>query len=93
MEGRDIAERIAPNAEVKFYLYSDFEVRVKRLSDDMGISLEEARKSLAIRDDLDINGGNFVKPKKSIEINTSDKTISQVYDIMLGEIYKKMKNV
>ena len=53
----------------------------------------KSEQFVAIRDDLDINGGNFVKPKKSIEINTSDKTISQVYDIMLGEIYKKMKNV
>ena len=31
IEGRDICTRIAPNADFKFYLYSDFETRVKRL--------------------------------------------------------------
>lgn len=91
MEGRDIAERIAPNAEVKFYLYSEFETRVERLVKERKITLEEARDSLKIRDDLDINGGNFVKPKKAIEINTTDKTIEEVYDIMLEEIHKVMK--
>lgn len=30
IEGRDIGTRIAPNAEFKFYLYSDFETRVSR---------------------------------------------------------------
>lgn len=29
MEGRDICTRVAPDAEVKFYLYSDFEIRVQ----------------------------------------------------------------
>ena len=31
IEGRDICTRVAPNADFKFYLYSDFETRVKRL--------------------------------------------------------------
>lgn len=89
MEGRDIASRIAPNAEVKFYLYSDFETRVKRLwNENKNISIDEIRKNLKIRDDLDINGGNFVKPKDAIEIDTTNYSLEEVYQIMIDEINK-----
>lgn len=89
MEGRDIASRIAPNAEVKFYLYSDFETRVKRLwNENRKINIDEIRENLRMRDDLDINGGNFVKPKDAIEIDTTNYTLDEVYQIMIDEINK-----
>lgn len=89
MEGRDIGTRIAPNAEVKFYLYSDFETRVERLwNQNKKINIEEIRENLKIRDDLDINGGNFVKPKNAIEIDTTNYTLDEVYQIMINEINK-----
>lgn len=89
MEGRDIATRIAPNAKVKFYLYSDFETRVKRLwNENKNISIDVIRNNLKIRDDLDINGGNFVKPKDDIEIDTTNYSLEEVYQIMIDEINK-----
>ena len=89
MEGRDIGTRIAPNAEVKFYFYSDFETRVERLwNQNKKINIEEIRENLKIRDDLDINGGNFVKPKNAIEIDTTNYTLDEVYQIMINEINK-----
>lgn len=89
MEGRDIGTRIAPNAEVKFYLYSDFETRVERLwTQNKKINIEEIRENLKIRDDLDINGGNFVKPKNAIEIDTTNYTLDEVYQIMINEVNK-----
>ncbi len=89
MEGRDIGTRIAPNAEVKFYLYSDFETRVERLwNQNKKINIEEIRENLKIRDDLDINGGNFVKPKNAIEIDTTNYTLDEVYQIMINEVNK-----
>lgn len=91
MEGRDIASRIAPNAEVKFYLYLDFETRVKRLwNENKNISIDEIRMNLKIIDDLDINGGNFVNPKDAIEINTTHHTLEEVYQIMIDEIIAKL---
>ena len=87
MEGRDIATRIAPNADYKFYLYSDFETRVKRLwNENKTIDIETIRKNLKIRDDLDINGGNFIKPLNAIEIDTTNYSINEVYDIMINKI-------
>ena len=93
MEGRDIGTRIAPSAEVKFYLYSDFETRVKRLwNQNKKINIEEIRENLKIRDDLDINGGNFVKPKDAIEIDSTNYTLDEVYQIMINEINKVIKH-
>lgn len=92
MEGRDIGTRIAPNAEVKFYFYSDFETRVERLwNQNKKINIEEIRENLKIRDDLDINGGNFVKPKNAIEIDTTNYTLDEVYQIMINEVNKVLK--
>lgn len=90
IEGRDIATRVAPNADIKFYLYSDFETRVKRLwEENTEISIEEIRNNLKIRDDLDINGGNFIKPENAIEIDTTEKNIDEVFEILISIIKEK----
>lgn len=87
MEGRDIATRIAPDADFKFYLYSDFETRVQRLwKEKSNVDIEIIRNDLKIRDDLDINGGNFIKPVDAIEINTTNYTIDEVFQIMKNKI-------
>ena len=92
IEGRDIATRIAPDADFKFYLYSDFETRVQRLWMQNKIeNIETIRNNLKIRDELDINGGNFVKPTNAIEIDTTDYTIDEVFEIMLKSILNTNK--
>lgn len=93
MEGRDIATRIAPNADFKFYLYSTFETRVKRLweQNQKTINIETIRDDLRKRDDLDINGGNFIRPVNSIEIDTTNLSINDVYNIMINKIRRYNK--
>lgn len=87
IEGRDIGTRIAPNAEIKFYLYSDFETRVERAwKKNETIDIEEIRNNLKIIDDIDINGGNFVKPENAIEIDTTNKSIEEVFNIMMENL-------
>lgn len=87
MEGRDIATRIAPSADYKFYLYSNFETRVERLwKQNTNIDIETIRNDLKIRDDLDLNGGNFVKPINAFEIDTTNYTIEEIFEIMKNEI-------
>lgn len=77
---------------MKFYLYSDFETRVERLwKQNKSIDIEVIRENLKIRDDVDLNQGNFVKPKDAIEIDTSKVTLDEVYEIMMGEIGKVLK--
>ena len=93
IEGRDICTRIAPNADFKFYLYSDFETRVKRLyNSNKNVDINTIRDNLLIRDRLDIDGGNFIKPKNAIEIDTTNLSINEVYNIMIKKIdYNKEK--
>ena len=93
IEGRDICTRIAPNADFKFYLYSDFETRVKRLyNSNKNVDINIIRDNLLIRDRLDIDGGNFIKPKNAIEIDTTNLSINEVYNIMIKKIdYNKEK--
>ena len=93
IEGRDICTRIAPNADFKFYLYSNFETRVTRLyNSNKSIDIETIRSNLIIRDKLDIEVKNFIKPKDAIEIDTTNLSINDVYNIMLEKINNKIKN-
>ena len=90
IEGRDICTRIAPNADFKFYLYSNFETRVARLYDsNKSEDIDIIRNILIIRDKIDIDGKNFIKPKDAIEIDTTNLSINDVYNIMLEKINNK----
>jgi len=88
MEGRDIGTRIASNADLKFYLYADFETRLKRLHKATGTDINEIRENLKLRDFIEINEGHFIKPDDAIEIDTTNKTLDEVYELMLKEIKK-----
>lgn len=92
MEGRDIGTRIAPNADFKFYLYSDFESRVKRLwKINKTINIDTIRKNLKRRDEIEISNKDFVKPKNAIEIDTTNYSLEDVYNIMINNIKLKRK--
>ena len=86
MEGRDIGTRIAPNADVRFYLYSEFQTRVERIHKQRNITIEEAEKHLAQIDDMDLNDGNFIKPIGAIEIDTTNLSLDEVYQTMMNSI-------
>ncbi len=87
MEGRDIAERIMPDADFKFYFYADINTRVKILSKKRpDVSLEEVKKELLSRDEYDIKTSNFVKPKDAIAINISNKDENEILQIMLDHL-------
>lgn len=88
MEGRDIGTRIAPNADVRFYLYSKFETRVERMHKERNITTEEAEQHLTRIDDMDLNDGNFVKPIGAIEIDTTNLSLDEVYQTMMNRIKK-----
>ena len=89
IEGRDIATRIAPNADIKFYIYADFETRVERLYKQLkNMDIDEVEKELKLRDEIEINSGSFLRPVDAIEIDTTEKDINEVFEIMMKEIRK-----
>lgn len=92
IEGRDIAIRIAPNADIKFYIYADFEKRAERLCKQLeNVDIEEVKKELKFRDEMEINSGSFLKPVNAIEIDTTNIDINEVFEIMMKEIRKLIK--
>lgn len=87
IEGRDIGARIAPNADIKFYLYSDIEARTQRIwEQDKTSDRNEIKRAILKRDKIEIEGGSFIKPNDAIEIDTTNLTIEEVYELMMEEI-------
>lgn len=90
IEGRDIGTRIAPFANYKFYLHCSLEERAKRVFDERkkseNITYEEVYNDIDLRDKKDIQDGNFIKPSNAISIDTTDKNINEILDIMLSYI-------
>ena len=90
VEGRDMTTVVFPNAEYRFYLDASPESRAKRRF-GQGVSqlgLEEIKKAILDRDEIDKN-----KPEGSLKIadgvyylDTSDLTITQVYDKLIETI-------
>ena len=75
-------------------MYSDFETRVNRLAlEKQDVDINVIRENLKVRDDLDINGGNFVKPNDAYEIDTSLKTIDEVYEEMIRIINENLTKI
>lgn len=97
IEGRDIGTEVFPNAEHKFYVECDISVRAKRRFDDLvkenpNITLEEIEKSLENRDYLDKTRKHspLVRPKDSVLIDTSNKTIGESLDELMEYISKSL---
>lgn len=60
-----------------------FLTRVERLyKDNQQLSFEEVYESLKLRDKLDLKGKNFIKPENAIEIDTTNKTLDEVFSLM-----------
>lgn len=84
LDGRDIGTVVFPNAQFKFFLVADIDVRAKRRFLELqqkGVqtTLESVKKNLEERDYQDSN--RAVSPLKkaddAIEINTTNQTIQQ----------------
>ena len=86
LDGRDVGTRVAPDADYKFYIYADKETRVKRLmAEKPDVDRVEIEKELDARDLYDLRG-NFVRPMGAFEIETSNKTLEQVFGEMIEKI-------
>jgi small subunit ribosomal protein S1 len=97
VEGRDMTTVVFPNAECRFYLDASPEARARRRY-DQGVSrlpLEDIRKAIEERDELDKNKveGSLKIADGVIFLDTSDLTISQVYEKLIDTIKLKGQNM
>ena len=89
-EGRDQGSVVFPDADVKFYIDADPEVRARRRCDELAaagkpVALETVLADVLQRDDRDRSRpiAPLVKPDGAIEIDTTSKTVEQVFGELL----------
>jgi cytidylate kinase len=91
LEGRDIGTVVFPNADYKFYLTANEEIRGQRrykdmLDKGMDTSLKKIINSIKERDFNDKNReiSPLVKAKDAIEIDTTSMTIEEVVEKIIS---------
>ena len=95
MEGRDITTEVFPDADYKFYLDASIKERAKRRylqNKEKGIesTLEEIEKAIEERDYDDTHRpqGSLTRTDEQYYIDSSNMTIDEVINEMLGVINK-----
>ena len=96
VEGRDITTAVFPDSPARFYLTASAEARARRRQKEeveKGIANESAeavKASLLARDAIDSTRkyAPLRKADGAIEIDSSDLTLEQVVDIVLGKIHE-----
>ena len=94
IDGRDIASKIMPNAEVKIYVDAEVKVRAKRRLRQMNLSKEkfpEILNSIKDRDSKDKSRKEspLIKTEESIFLDTTQIDEKQTFEIALKLIKKK----
>ncbi len=90
LDGRDIGSVVLPNAEFKFYLTASEQERARRrylqYKDSSTDTYEEILKDIIRRDAYDMNReiSPLVIPKNATIIDSTDLTIDETIDKMLG---------
>jgi small subunit ribosomal protein S1 len=95
VEGRDMTTVVFPETEHRFYLDASVESRAKRRF-GQGVSrlgLEEIRRAIEERDEIDKNKaeGSLTIAPGVRRLDTSDLTIEEVCDRLIGYINEKIK--
>ncbi len=95
IDGRDIASRIIPNAEVKIYVDAEVEVRAKRRLKQMNLSKENFSQILESIKDRDLKDKSrkespLIKTEGSIFLDTTKIDEKQAFEIVLRLIKKKI---
>jgi len=100
MDGRDIATRVLPDADFKFFLTASLEERAKRRAKDLKeagyiYDFEQIKEEIKARDKMDIERREspLRKAKDAVLINTTNKSIQEVVDEILSHIKGGKKGV
>lgn len=96
-EGRDMGTRVFPNADVKFFLEADVNVRARRRQQELAgkgqsVHLDTVRDEMVMRDTRDRNRTHDpLRPApEAIMIETSQKPIEDIVSDMMGMIADRL---
>lgn len=93
-DGRDMGSYVLPEADYKFYITADVDVRAKRryleLKQKQDITLEQVKVDMIARDEQDSSRAfaPLVIPQGAFVIDTTNMTIEEVEDLILSRIKK-----
>ena len=97
MDGRDIGTKVFPNAELKFFITADVEIRAKRRFDEMDkkkVSFQQVLDNLFERDEKDTH--RKINPlkiaKDAIVIDNSNLSEEEQNNLIFGIIKKKIES-
>ena len=97
MDGRDIGTKVFPNAELKFFITANAEIRAKRRFDEMDttkVSFQQVLDNLSERDEKDTN--REINPLKiaedAIVIDNSDLLQEEQNNLIFEIIKKKIES-
>lgn len=90
VEGRDMTTVVFPRAEYRFFLDASVDARARRRHGQgvSKLSFEEIKRTIMERDEIDKNKaeGSLKIDPEVVYFDTSDLTISQVYDKLIEKI-------
>jgi len=96
-EGRDTTTVVFPNADLKIYLDATVDVRAERrykeyLKKGVATTLEDVTENIRKRDSID--SGREASPllvaENAIEVDTSNLTVDEEFEILIENIKKKI---
>ena len=96
-EGRDMGTRVFPNADVKFFLEADVNVRARRRQQELAgkgqpVHLDTVRDEMVMRDTRDRTRAlDPLRPApEAIMIETSQQSIEEILNHMMGMIADRL---
>jgi len=97
MEGRDIGTKVLPDADIKFFITADVQIRAKRRFEEMNskdINFDQVLNNLTMRDENDTR--REINPLKMAEdailIDNTDKSLEHQNNFVFSEIEKVLQN-
>ena len=95
MDGRDIGTNVLPNAELKIYLTASADVRAKRRYDELTAKgtvcdYEVIKQDIIKRDHQDMTRATapLKQAEDAVLVDSSDMTIDQVVEAIIGHYYR-----
>ena len=97
MDGRDIASKVFPDAELKFYVTASSQVRAERRAADMAAlgqpsDVDQIREEIEARDYRDMHRANspLVRVDDAILIDTSNSSLDETMEEVMGYVREFM---
>lgn len=97
MDGRDIGTKVFPDAEIKFFVTADVQIRAKRRFEEMNskdVSFVQILNNLKMRDENDTSRETnpLRMAEDAILIDNSDKSLEQQNNFVFSKIEKVLTN-